>query len=371
MRRFCVCRVFDIINLCKLREKCSKKCRRKSRQSGSVFDLAGAQKRAAEIESQMQGTDFWKDAVTAGRLSKELNDLKDEVSFWIDFEKKLGEFLKLSDDELAGKQAEISQFKKSFEKQNIKIFLSGKYDRGNALLYVYSGAGGVDAQDWASMLLKMYQKYAEKNGFDFTAINQSFGEQGGTKSAVAEIKGRYVYGKLRGEAGVHRLVRISPFSAKALRHTSFALVDILPEIEDVKIEIDPKDLRVDTFRSSGPGGQNVNKLETAVRVTHIPTNTVVAVQSERSQAQNKEKAMQILKSRLAELMEEEQVKEISELRAKTKESAIEWGNQIRSYVLNPYKSVKDHRTGVESTQPEKTLDGELEEFIEAEITQIK
>lgn len=318
----------------------------------------------------MQSTEFWKDAVLAGRLSKELNDLKEEVGFWDNFENQLQEYLKLNDGDLEQKQAEIGQFKKVFEKQYIKIYLAGKYDRGNALLYIYSGAGGVDAQDWASMLLRMYQKYAERSGFDSTLLHQAFGEHGGTKSAVAEIKGRYAYGKLRGESGVHRLVRISPFSAKALRHTSFALVDILPEIEDVKIEIDPKDLRVDTFRSSGPGGQNVNKLETAVRVTHIPTNTAVAVQSERSQAQNKEKAMQVLKSRLAELMEEEQVKEISELRAKTKESAIEWGSQARSYVLNPYKSVKDHRTGVESTQPEKVLDGELDEFIEAEITKI-
>ena len=321
-----------------------------------------------DIESRMQSSEFWKDAVLAGKLSKELNDLKEEVSFWDSFENQLQAYLNLGDEDLEQRQAEINQFKKVFEKQYIKIYLAGKYDRGNALMYIYSGAGGVDAQDWASMLLRMYQKYAENNGFDFALLNQAFGEQGGTKSAAIEIRGRYAYGKLHGEAGVHRLVRVSPFSAKALRHTSFALVDVLPEIEDVKIEIDSKDLRVDTFRSSGPGGQNVNKLETAVRVTHIPTNTAVAVQSERSQAQNKEKAMQILKSRLVELMEEKQVKEISDLRADIKETTIEWGSQARSYVLNPYKSVKDHRTGVESTQPEKVLDGELDEFIEAEIT---
>jgi len=226
----------------------------------------------------------------------------------------------------------------------------------------------VDAQDWASMLLRMYQRYCSRKGYRFNLLDQSFGEQGGTKSAVVEIVGPYAYGTLRGETGVHRLVRISPFSAKGLRHTSFALVDVLPEIEDVEIKIDPKDLRVETFRSSGPGGQNVNKLETAVRITHIPTNTVVVVQSERSQAQNKEKAMQVLVSRLTQLMEEAKVKEISELKA-AGETAIEWGSQIRSYVLNPYKQVKDHRTGVESNQPEKVLDGELDEFIEAELTQ--
>ena len=318
----------------------------------------------------MQSPDFWKDTAAASKLSKELNELKKEAEFWSGFEKKIEDLLKKSDDELNARHSEIKEFKKSFNEQYVKIFLSGRYDKGNALLYIYSGAGGVDAQDWASMLLRMYQKYCERSGFSFALLNQTLGEQNGTKSAVAEITGRYAYGYLRRESGVHRLVRISPFSAKGLRHTSFALVDILPEIKDVKIEIDPKDLRVDTFRSSGPGGQNVNKLETAVRITHIPTNTVVAVQSERSQAQNKEKAMQILKSRLAQLMEEAKVKELSQLRAETQGKEIEWGSQIRSYVLNPYKQVKDHRTGVESSQPEKVLDGGLDEFIETEVTQV-
>ena len=281
-----------------------------------------------EMEKEMAKPDFWNDKERAQKIIKEIGELKEK---------------------LAGKS---------------------KYDRGNALLYVYSGAGGVDAQDWASMLLKMYQKYCEKKKLGFAVLDQSFGEQGGTKSAVAEISGQRAFGNLRGESGVHRLVRVSPFSAKALRHTSFALVDVLPEIENIKLEIDPKDLRIDTFRSSGPGGQNVNKLETAVRITHIPTNTAVAVQSERSQAQNKEKAMQVLRSRLAKMVEEAKVKEISELKT-TGETAIEWGSQIRSYVLNPYKQVKDHRTGIESSQPDKVLDGELEEFIEAEVSEIK
>lgn len=315
----------------------------------------------------MQSPDFWKDHEKAGRLSKELNDLKEEIGFWYDFEKKIGDFLKMNDSELSEHSSEIAEFKSDFGKQYVKVFLSGKYDRGNALLYIYSGAGGVDAQDWASMLLKMYKKYVEGRGWNFTVLDQSLGEQSGTKSAVAEIGGRFAYGYLKGESGVHRLVRISPFSAKGLRHTSFVLVDILPELEDAKIEIDTKDLRVDTFRSSGPGGQNVNKLETAVRVTHIPTNIAVAVQSERSQAQNKEKAMQILKSRLAKLMEDQKTAELTQLRAESRE--IEWGSQIRSYVLNPYKQVKDHRTGIESSQPDKVLEGELDEFIEAELVQ--
>jgi peptide chain release factor 2 len=279
-----------------------------------------------ELEKEIAKPDFWNDKGRAQKIIKEIGELKEK---------------------LAGKS---------------------KYDRGNTLLYIYSGAGGVDAQDWASMLLRMYQKYCERKKLGFAVLDQSFGEQGGTKSAVAEIIGRNAFGNLRGEAGVHRLVRISPFSAKALRHTSFALVDVLPEIEDIKLEINPKDLRIDTFRSSGPGGQNVNKLETAVRITHMPTNTAVAVQSERSQAQNKEKAMQVLRSRLAKMMEEAKVKELAELKT-AGETAIEWGSQKRSYVLNPYKQVKDHRTGVESSQPDKVLDGELDEFIEAEQMQ--
>lgn len=236
-----------------------------------------------------------------------------------------------------------------------------EHEKNRALLYVYSGAGGMDAQDWASMLLRMYQRYAQNKNWGFTILNQTYGEQKGVKNAVCEITGENVYDILKGEAGVHRLVRISPFSAKGLRHTSFALIEILPEIISRDLKINPNDLKIDTFRSSGPGGQNVNKLETAVRVTHMPTGITVAVQSERSQAQNKEKAMQLLYSRLAQKMEEAKAKELSELRAEKRE--IEWGSQIRSYVLNPYQMVKDHRTGVKSSQPDKVLDGDLDKFL--------
>ncbi len=238
-----------------------------------------------------------------------------------------------------------------------------EYEHNKALLYIYSGAGGVDAQDWASMLLKMYQKYSAKQGWKFVTLHQTFGEQDGTKNAAVEIIGADVYDTLKGETGVHRLVRISPYSSRDLRHTSFALVEIMPEIIAKNFQINPGDLRVDTFRSSGPGGQNVNKLETAVRITHIPTGIAVAVQSERSQAQNKEKAMQVLVSRLASKMEAEKAQELSQLKPQV---AIEWGSQIRSYVLNPYQMVKDHRTGIKSSQPDKVLDGELDKFIEAE-----
>ncbi len=238
-----------------------------------------------------------------------------------------------------------------------------EYDKNKALLYVYSGAGGVDAQDWATMLLRMYQKYAQKNSWGFFILSQSFGEQKGIKSAIAEVSGKGVYDILKGEAGVHRLVRISPFSAKKLRHTSFALIEILPEVIDRKLKINPNDLRVETYRSSGPGGQNVNKLETAVRVTHVPSGIVAAVQSERSQAQNKEKAMQLLASKLAQKMEEAKIQELSQLKVENKPGSIEWGSQIRSYVLNPYQMVKDHRTGTKSSQPDRVLEGELDKFI--------
>lgn len=234
------------------------------------------------------------------------------------------------------------------------------YAKNKALLNIQAGAGGVDAQDWASMLFRMYQRYASGKGWSFVVLHHSLGEQGGTKSASIELKGDSAYDLLKSESGVHRLVRISPFSAKKLRHTSFALVEILPEIITTEINLNPSDLRFETFRSSGPGGQNVNKLETAVRVTHIPTGTSVAVQSERSQAQNKEKALQVLYSKLVKRMESEKASQINELKPNV---SIEWGSQIRSYVLHPYQMVKDHRTGVRSSQPDKILDGDLDKFI--------
>lgn len=239
----------------------------------------------------------------------------------------------------------------------MKVF---SYAKNKALLNIYAGAGGVDAQDWASMLFRMYQRYASKKGWSFVILHHSLGEQGGTKSASIELKGDSAYDLLKSESGVHRLVRISPFSAKKLRHTSFALVEILPEIITADINLNPVDLRFETFRSSGPGGQNVNKLETAVRVTHIPTGTSVAVQSERSQAQNKEKALQVLYSKLVKRMEAEKASQINELKPNV---SIEWGSQIRSYVLHPYQMVKDHRTGIKSSQPDKVLDGDLDKFI--------
>jgi len=269
---------------------------------------------------------------------------------------------------IAGQKDVAEKFKSlesRFNKLELQTFLSGKYDKNNALLTISAGVGGRDAQDWASILFRMYNRYCESKDWDVTVLHESLGEEGGIKSATLEVKGSYAYGYLKNEAGVHRLVRISPFSPTKLRHTSFAALEVLPEIEAKDVEIKTEDLRFDVFRSSGPGGQNVNKRETAVRVTHLPTGIAVAVQSERSQIQNKEKALQLLASKIHSLQLKKEEEELSKNK-KIKKSA-EWGSQIRSYVLHPYQMVKDHRTDYETSQIEKVLNGDLDEFIEAEL----
>jgi len=335
----------------------------------------------------MSEPDFWKDQEKAREISQEVNALKEDKEKWEKIGKDLqdlDEMVKLSETEKSpltppkggGPDTEkdvekkYTELEKIISKEELKTFLSGKYDSNNALLSIYSGAGGTEAQDWAQMLLRMYQRYGQSHGFIVKTLHTHEGAEAGIKSATLEIKGSYAYGYLKGEAGVHRLVRLSPFNAANLRHTSFALVEVLPEFEKLtEIKINPDDLRIDTYRSSGPGGQNVNKVETAVRITHTPTGTVVACQVERSQSSNKEKAMTMLYSKLFARELKKQEKETQEIRsgAKTSEGTAEWGGQIRNYVLHPYKLVKDLRTDVESNQPDKVLDGEIDNFIEAEI----
>ena len=296
-------------------------------------------------------------------MKQKLTELK-ELSSLAEEDEKLEKEIKEKEQDL---EQEIRQ-------QELKTFLSGKYDKGNAILSIYSGAGGADAQDWAAMLLRMYQRYCERKGFKIKILHQSFGEPGGPegriglKTATIEIKGKTAYGYLKNENGVHRLVRISPFSSQRLRHTSFALIEVLPELPDIdekELQIKPEDLKIDTFRASGPGGQYVNKRESAIRITHIPTKITVACQSERLQGMNRQKAIKMLSSKLYQLKEKEQ--KIKAAQIKGSSVSIEWGSQIRSYVLHPYKLVKDHRTGVEISNAEAILDGELDELIEAEI----
>jgi peptide chain release factor 2 len=256
----------------------------------------------------------------------------------------------------------------SLKSLEAKTFLSGPYDKSDAILSLHAGAGGVEAMDWTEMLLRMYQKYVESRGWKWSVLDQSWGEEAGLKSATLEVEGPYAFGHLKGEAGVHRLVRQSPFNADNLRQTSFALVEVVPLIEGpAQVEIKPQDLKIETFRSSGPGGQHMQKTESAVRVTHLPTGTVVSCQSDRLQQRNKEKALQVLRARL--LIEAQQQQKEESRRVKGEHKVPGWGNQIRSYVLHPYKLVKDLRTGVESAQPEKILDGDLKELIDAELRQ--
>jgi peptide chain release factor 2 len=299
---------------------------------------------------------------------KKLSSLREEVHNWEKLQQRIADLLDLAKMEDASLLPEIEQevddLRKILEQKELNTLLSGPYDQGNALLAIHAGAGGTDSQDWAAMLQRMYLRWAERSGYATEILDMTEGEEAGIKSVTIAVNGKYAYGYLKSEKGVHRLVRLSPFDAAHRRHTSFALVEVLPEIEDdEEIVINPDDVRIDIFKSSGAGGQNVQKNATAVRLLHLPTGIIVTCQNERSQIQNRENAFRVLRARLAALKQEQQEKELEALRGEYQKA--EWGSQIRSYVLHPYQLVKDHRTDYETGNTQAVLDGELDGFIEA------
>ncbi|MBP3708012.1 MAG: peptide chain release factor 2 [Clostridia bacterium] len=336
----------------------------------SPFDLAKLETDLADLENQTTNPDFWNDNKTSGKVLQQIKILKNRKDSYNKLESNLSNLMELNEllllemdenlaNELVKSTASIS---KEIDNLEITTLLSDKYDLNNAIVTIHPGAGGTESQDWAEMLYRMYTRWANSNGYTIKELDYLDGDEAGLKSVTFEINGDFAYGYMKSEKGVHRLVRISPFDAGGRRHTSFASVEILPEItEDIEIEINSDDLRIDTYRASGAGGQHINKTSSAVRITHIPTNTVVACQTERSQIQNRETAMKMLKSKLFALKEQEQKEKIDDLKGEQKD--IAWGSQIRSYVFCPYTLVKDHRTNYEVGNVQSVMDGDLNDFM--------
>ncbi|MDE6386830.1 MAG: peptide chain release factor 2 [Lachnospiraceae bacterium] len=336
------------------------------------LDLANKSKRIEELEMEMQAPGFWDDPEKSNQKMKESKGLKDVVDTMNALSGQFDDILTLiemgyEDNDPAiipDIEQELKEFKETFENIRISTLLSGEYDRNNAILKLNAGAGGTESCDWCSMLYRMYTRWAERKGFTLDVIDYLDGDEAGIKSVTFQINGENAYGYLKSEKGVHRLVRISPFNAQGKRQTSFVSLDVMPDIEeDVDIEIKDEDIRIDTYRSSGAGGQHINKTSSAIRITHFPTGIVVTCQNERSQFQNKDKAMQMLKAKLYMLKQEENAEKLSGIRGDVKE--IGWGNQIRSYVMQPYTMVKDHRTEEESGNVGAVLDGAIDPFINA------
>jgi peptide chain release factor 2 len=336
----------------------------------AFFDVGGLRSEAEELGDEMSQPGFWDDPEEAKAVSARFSRVQGRIELLDGLKASLSdseELLELAEEDrglLSEVQEELLRVERVLEEQEVARLFSGEYDDGNAILTINPGAGGVDSQDWAEMLSRMYRRWAERRGFGLEVIEYTEGEEAGIKSATFTVSGEYAFGLLSAERGVHRLVRISPFDAGARRHTSFASVAVAPVVgEAVEVEIDEKDLKVDTYRASGAGGQHVNKTDSAVRITHLPTGIVAQCQNERSQHQNREVAMRVLRARLFELEREKREQEIA---AQSGEKAeIEWGSQIRSYVLHPYKLVKDHRTGEETANVDRVLDGDLDAFIYA------
>lgn len=338
----------------------------------NLFDISNLKEELKTLEEKTNNTDFWQDSQNSSKILKQINQIKSKIEFYKKIENNLNSVIEMNslleqekekslEEEL---KKSIKQLEKEIEKLEIDTLLSGKYDSNNAILTIHPGAGGTESCDWAQMLYRMYTRWALDNGYNVKELDYLDGEEAGLKSVTFIVEGSYAYGYLKGEMGVHRLVRISPFDSGGRRHTSFASLEVLPEItEDIEIDINPDDLRVDTYRASGAGGQHVNKTSSAVRITHIPTNIVVSCQSERSQIQNRETAMKMLKSKLLDLKEKEHKDKIEDLKGNQME--IAWGSQIRSYVFCPYTMVKDHRTNYEVGNIQAVMDGDLNDFINA------
>lgn len=338
----------------------------------TLFDIAQKENRLKELEGQTNEPDFWSNQENSAKVLQEIKFLKDKVIAYKKLQTELSDLeilielaLESNEDSVIPEvKSGVKQLKKGVDKLETENLLSGNHDRNNAIITIHPGAGGTESQDWAQMLYRMYTMWTEKNGFKLEELDYLDGEVAGIKSVTFRVSGVYAYGYLKGESGVHRLVRISPFDSGGRRHTSFASVEVIPEIDDsIQIEIDPNDLKVDTYRSSGAGGQHVNKTESAIRITHLPTNIIVSCQTQRSQIQNRETAMKMLISKLMELKERENKEKIEDLKGIQRE--IAWGSQIRSYVFCPYTLVKDHRTNFEVGNVQAVMDGEINDFMDS------